>query len=116
MERTKDPIINAYNTKRGKTKKGDKDSLVLYLRPDQVEVLVAQLTSQATPQGAKLSMFTGVKEHQGRTFDSSFVIVNGIQDFNSANRPATRTVTAAPPTKESTAASIAKIKASQVKG
>jgi hypothetical protein len=113
-ERTKDVMITPHNTKRGKTKAGDKDVFEVSLRPEQVNTLIAELQSKTSERGAKLSFYTSKKASQdGREFDSTFGFVQAIQEFGAQ---APRRFNAKAPTKDDVAAKVASIKAAQIKG
>lgn len=77
---TKDKLLSARSTIRKKDSKG-RDVITVYFTPEVVEDMIAALeATRANPKGAKLTLHTGKKEHEGRSFDSTFGFVKGVDD------------------------------------
>lgn len=84
MERTKDKLLVFRSTIRKKDSKG-RDVITVYMTPEAVEDAIACLeASRGNPKGAKITIHTGKKEHEGRSFDSSFGFIKGCENNGSA--------------------------------
>lgn len=82
MERSKDTMLLAKNTIRGKDSK-DRDTLKVYLTAEQAEILattVSEAIAAGGERGINFVFHTGKKDYQGRSFDSTFFFVKGTQD------------------------------------
>lgn len=95
MEPSKDVLIAARSTIRKKDTKG-RDVLTVYFTPEVVEQIITCLeATRGNEKGAKMTFHTGKKEHEGRSFDSTFGFVKAVSEGGAAfggARPAGRFV------------------------
>lgn len=95
MELSKDKLIAARSTIRKKDSKG-RDVLTVYYTPEVVEDIIACLeATRGNAKGAKMTFHTGKKEHEGRSFDSTFGFVKEVSEGGGAfgSKPAGTFVT-----------------------
>ena len=111
MERSKDTMIVARSTIRGKNSKGG-DRTQLYFSPENAEALIAVIQgSLGSPSGVKLDIHTTKKTNTNtnKQFDSTILFVKGVEA--GANAGASVERSAGPSTNDK----IASLKAAQVK-